>query len=148
LNRFGNTSWLSSRQVTQRVVVQQLPGVSLRPIELPLVATAQRAVAFMPSWILLPMILMAAIGICATVVLRARTQFSISQAQHSRMSSDIEVLRRSNAALQVEIRRMTTEPATIESTARARLGMVRPTDIIVPVESKTSTNLATLSFVR
>jgi cell division protein FtsB len=114
----------------------------------PIVASAQRTVAFVPSWIFLAMILMSAAGICATVVLRARTQFHVSQAQHSRMSSDIEVLRRSNAALQVEIRRMTTEPEAIESTARARLGMVRPTDIIVPVASKTSTNLATLSFVR
>jgi len=94
------------------------------------------------------MILMAATGICATVVMRARAQFYLSQAEHNRMTSDIDGLRRANAALQVEIRRMTTEPATIESTARARLGMVRPTDIIVPVESQTKTNLATLSFVR
>jgi len=148
LNRLGSTTWLSNRPVTQRVAVQQIPGVSFRPISFPIVASAQRAVAFVPSWIFLAMILMAAAGICATVVLRARNQFQLSQAQHSRMSSDIEVLRRSNAALQVEIRRMTTEPAAIESTARARLGMVRPTDIIVPVGSHTSTNLATLSFVR
>ena len=147
MNHFGNTSWLSGRQVTQRVAVQQLPGVSLRPA-VPIVASAQRAVAFVPSWILLGMILMAAAGICTTVVLRARAQFHLSQAQHNQMSTDIDVLRRSNAALQVEIRRMTTEPATIESTARERLGMVRPTDIIVPVGSQTSTNLATLSLVR
>jgi len=117
-------------------------------MELPFVASAQRAVTFVPSWIILAMILMAVTAICATVVMRARAQFHFSQAQHNRMSSEIDVLRRSNAALQVEIRRMTTEPAMIESTARARLGMVRPTDIIVPVESQTSTNLATLSFVR
>jgi cell division protein FtsB len=148
LNRFGNTSWLSSRQLTQRVAVQQISGGSLRPISLPIVASAQRAIAFVPSWILLAMILIAAVGICSTVVLRARAQLDLSQAQHGRMSSDIEALRRSNAVLQVEIRRITTEPAMIESAARERLGMVRPTDIIVPVGSKTSTNLATLSFVR
>ena len=148
MNRLGNSSWLSSRQVTQRVAVQQLPQVSLRPISLPLVASAQRVVAFVPSWIFLAMILMAAAGICTTAVLRARAQVHFSQAHYSRMASDIEILRRNNVALQVEIRRMTTEPAAIESTARARLGMVRPTDIIVPVGSQTSTNLATLSFVR
>ncbi|HKP38620.1 MAG TPA: septum formation initiator family protein [Pyrinomonadaceae bacterium] len=148
MNRFGNTSWLSSRQVTQRAAVQQLPAIALRPLELPFVESAQRAIAFIPSWIILAMILMAVTGICATVVTRARAQFRLSQAEHNRMTSDIDGLRRANAALQIEIRRMTTEPATIESTARARLGMVRPTDIIVPVESQTKTNLATLSFVR
>jgi cell division protein FtsB len=78
------------------------------------------------------MILMAGAAICATVTIRARTQFRLSEAQYQRMSSDIETLRRTNIALQVEIHRMTTEPATIESAARARLGMVRPTDIVVP----------------
>jgi cell division protein FtsB len=94
------------------------------------------------------MILMAGAAICATVTLRARTQFRLSEAQYQRMSSDIETLRRTNIALQVEIHRMTTEPATIESAARARLGMVRPTDIVVPIESHATSNLATLSFVR
>jgi cell division protein FtsB len=148
LNQLGNTSWLSSRQLTQRIAVQQLPGVQLGQLSVPVVASARRAISFVPSWILLAMILMAGAAICTAVTLRARTQFRLSEAQYQRMSSDIESLRRTNIALQVEIHRMTTEPATIESAARERLGMVRPTDIVVPIESHATSNLAALSFVR
>ena len=94
------------------------------------------------------MILLAGIGICSTVNLRAQSQLHSAEAQFNQMSSEIESMRKSNVALQLEIRRMTTEPAMIESAARARLGMVRPTDIIVPIETGSRTNLATLSFVR
>ena len=94
------------------------------------------------------MILLAGVGICSAVVLRARSQVKASAVQHGQMASEIEVIRRTNTALQLEIRRMTTEPATIELAARERLGMVKPTDIVVPVQTRPKTNLATLSFVR
>ena len=148
MNRFANTSWLNSRQVTQRIAVQQLPAAPFRHVSLPLASSARRVIAFIPSWILLAMILLAGVGICSTVNLRARSQLHTAEVQFNQLSSEIDLMRRSNLALQLEIRRMTTEPATIESAARARLGMVRPTDIIVPIESRSRTNLATLSFVR
>jgi cell division protein FtsB len=149
LNRFANTSWLNSRQGTQRITVQQLPAaVPFRQISLPVASSARRAIGFIPSWIFLAMILLAGIGICATVNLRAHSQLRSAETQFNQMSTDIELIRKSNVALQLEIRRITTEPAMIESAARARLGMVRPTDIIVPIESGSRTNLATLSFVR
>lgn len=94
------------------------------------------------------MILFSGVGICSAVIMKSRAQLKDSAAQYGRMASDIEVMRRTNVALQLEIRRMTTEPAMIESAARARLGMVKPTDIVVPVQSRPGTNLATLSFVR
>lgn len=148
MNRIATTSWLNSRQVTQQIAVQQLPAVPFRQISLPVASSARRAIAFIPSWIFLAMILLAGIGICSTVNLKARSQLHTAEAQFNQMSSEIDVLRKSNLLLQLEIRRMTTEPAMIESAARARLGMVRPTDIIVPIESRSRTNLATLSFVR
>jgi len=64
------------------------------------------------------------------------------------MSSEIASMRRSNTSLQAEIRRIASDPNTIESAARARLGMVRPNDIIVPIESFPASNFGTLSFVR
>jgi len=48
----------------------------------------------------------------------------------------------------MEIQRMSSDPAIIESAARTRLGMVKPTDIVVPVAATSGTNLATISFVR
>ncbi len=65
------------------------------------------------------------------------------------MATEIDAMHRSNASLQTEIRRMTGDPGMIESVARERLGMVRPNDIVVPIESIQSvSNLGTLSFVR
>jgi cell division protein FtsB len=44
---------------------------------------------------------------------------------------------------------MTTDPNIIESAARIRLGMVRPNDVVIPVESaKQGPAPGTLSFVR
>jgi cell division protein FtsB len=94
------------------------------------------------------MILIAAVGICVAVNLRGRSQAQHAAVQYQRLEAEIGALKRSNAALQTEIIRVTTEPQAIESAARSRLGMVRPTDVIVPLESRRGTNLATISFVR
>lgn len=94
------------------------------------------------------MILLAAAAICLTVNLRGRAQLYSAENQFSRISSEVDAIRKSNAALQTEVRNITTEPALIESAARTRLGMVKPTEIVVPIQSHTDTNLATLSFVR
>lgn len=94
------------------------------------------------------MILVAAVGICLAVNVRGRNQAQYAETQFQRVESEIGALRRSNAYLQAEIVRVTTEPQAIESAARSRLGMVRPTDVIVPLQSRTGTNLATMSFIR
>ena len=113
-----------------------------------LTAAARRGIALVPSWVLLGMILLAAVAICLTVNLRATSERSASEAQLNRLSIEIETLRRSNASLQMEIQRMSSDPAIIESAARTRLGMAKPTDIVVSVPVTSGTNLATLSFVR
>jgi cell division protein FtsB len=95
------------------------------------------------------MILIATLGICSTVILRSRTELKASSLEYGRMASEIESMRRANTSLQVEIRRMASDPDTIESAARERLGMVRPNDIVVPIESiGPVSSLGTLSFVR
>ena len=105
-------------------------------------------IRLIPSWVLLGMIVLAGAAICLTVNLRASAEQAASEAQLNRLSSEIEGLRRFNASLEVEIQRMNSDPAIIETAARQRLGMVRPTDIVVPIIPARSTNLATLSFVR
>jgi cell division protein FtsB len=69
--------------------------------------------------------------------------------EYGRMTSEIASIRKSNTSLQVEIHRIATDPFTIESIARERLGMVRPNDVVVPIESLSpASNFGTLSFVR
>jgi cell division protein FtsB len=94
------------------------------------------------------MILLAASAICVTVNLRGSAQAKSASRQLQQLTTDIDGMRKSNAQLERQVRQITSDPAIIESAARERLGMVRPTDIVVPIKSQSGTNLATLSFVR
>jgi cell division protein FtsB len=149
LNSVGNTYWLSNRQVTQRVAAQAIPMLSVRELSRDLLPATLVWLRLIPSWVFLAMILLATMGICSTVIVRSRAELSASTLEYGRMNSEIASMRRSNTSLQVEIRRIASDPSTIESAARERLGMVRPNDIIVPIESFGPTsNFGTLSFVR
>ena len=148
MNRVPNTYRFSARPIN-RTAIPQLGGASVfRTPATTFDGIARGAIAFVPSWIYLGMILLAASGICVTVNLRGRTEANSAARQFHQVSFDIEAMRKSNTQLELEVRQITTEPAIIESAARARLGMVRPNDIVVPIRSQSGTNLATLSFVR
>ena len=148
MNRVGNTYGLSGRQVSHRVAAQAIPTLPIRELSRDLFPAALGWLRLIPSWVFLAMILLATLGICSTVIVRSRAELKASTLEHSRMSSEITSIRRSNSSLQVEIRRIASDPSTIESAARERLGMVRPNDIIVPIESFSTSNFGTLSFVR
>jgi len=95
------------------------------------------------------MIIIATLGICSTVILRSKAELRVSTLEYGRIGDEISSIRRSNNTLQVEISRIASDPAAIESAARERLGMVKPSDIIVPIESTTSvSNFGAVSFVR
>ena len=149
MNSSGNTYWLSNRQVTQAVAAQVVPTLPVRELSRELLPAALCWLRSIPSWMFLAMILLATLAICSTVIVRSRAELKVSALEYRRMSSEIASMRRSNTALQVEIRRMATDPITIEAAARERLGMVRPNDIVVPIESLGRvSNFGTLSFVR
>lgn len=146
MNRVGDTYWLRNRHVTQQVATQALPVRELSREWLPAAVDWLR---LLPSWIFLAMILIATLGICSTVIMRSRAELKASSLEYGRMTSEIDSMRRSNASLQVETRLMASDPGTIESAARERLGMVRPNDIVVPIESiGPVSSFGTLSFVR
>ena len=92
---------------------------------------------------------MATLAICSTVIMRTRAEAQASTLELQRLGAEVETTRQVNESLKIEIRRMTSDPNMIETAARARLGMVRPNDVVVPVESvQHSSSLGTLSFVR
>jgi cell division protein FtsB len=149
LNRAGNTYWLSNRQVTQRVTAQALPTLPVRELSRELFPATLGWLRLIPSWIFLAMILVATLGICSTVIVRSTAELKASTLEYGRLTTEIASIRKSNNSLKVEIRRIATDPFTIESAARERLGMVRPTDVVVPIASVgTTSNFGTLSFVR
>jgi cell division protein FtsB len=147
LRTIDNKYWLSDQHVTQRVAAQAFPAFAAPSLSLTTVRV-RSFLASIPSWLILVMIILAVMGTASTVIVRMRSELQASTQQYQRTASEIEILRRGNASLGAEIRRMTSDPSMIESAARARLGMVRPSDIVVPTESVQSTNLGTLSFAR
>jgi len=93
--------------------------------------------------------MLAATAVCATVILSAHNQLRVASSQHQQMAAQITSLRQGNQRLEVEVRRITSDTSAIEVAARERLGMVRPTDVVVPIESQTnSSSIGTVSFVR
>src|SRR6266496_255883 len=127
----GKTYWLSNRRMTQRTATNLLPALPTIDVSLDLIRGWSRIV---PSGVILGMILLAAVGICSTVIMRTRAELQASVLQYQVMVSDVTATRRTNDVLRLEINRMTSYPSAIESAARNRLGMVRPTDIVVPVK--------------
>jgi len=147
LKTIVNKYWLSDQRVTQRIAAQTFPTFVAPNVQLTTVRV-RNLLASIPSWLILVMIILAVLGTASTVISRMQSELQFSTQQYQRTASEIEVLRRGNASLGMEIRRMTDDPSTIESAARSRLGMVRPNDIVVPTESVDSSNLGTLSFAR
>ena len=144
-----NIEWLRNRAPRYSVVAQALPATSARESTRAIVIPAIRWVALVPSWTLLAMIILATTAVCATVILKARAEFDVSASEHQQMLSEIDSLGRANRSLELEIRRLTTDSHAIELAARQRLGMVMPSDIVVPIESLTSNSeLRRISFVR
>lgn len=144
-----NTEWLRNRAPRYSVAAQALPVATARESTREIVLPAIQWLALLPSWTLLAMIVLAATAVCATVIVKARSEFQSSSIQLNQMVSEIDSLRRVNGSLELEIRRLTNDSHTIELAARERLGMVMPSDIVVPVESISSNSgLRTVSFVR
>ena len=145
----GNTYWLNNRQTNQTATAQALPALPGRDLSRALLPAAVGWLGLIPSWIMLSMVLLASLAICSTVITRTRAELKASSLQYGRMASEVDTMRRSNAALQTEIHRMSSDPRMIESAARSRLGMVKRDDIVVPIESfESSANSGVLSFVR
>jgi cell division protein FtsB len=80
------------------------------------------------------MILLATFAVCVTVLMRTRAKMNLASQQHVRLRTEVESLHSSNQALRLEVDQLRNDPRVIESAARSRLNMVRPNEIVVPIE--------------
>jgi cell division protein FtsB len=67
-------------------------------------------------------------------MIRFQAKANAATKQFEEMGKEVEMLRNTNYALEDEVRRLQSDPRTIENAARTRLNMVRSNEIIVPVE--------------
>jgi cell division protein FtsB len=138
LSRVIDTYWVDERIRAQRVAPRVAsPLASVKEISLDIIGTraeVRRRGGLIPAWVIFGMIILGTFAICVAVTMRTRTRMSLASDQYVRMQTDVEGLRNANQSLRVEIEKLRTDPRTIEAAARSRLNMVRPNEIVVPVE--------------
>ena len=138
MSRVINTYWVDERIRAQRVIPRaSSPFVSIREISRDIVGTpaeVRQRGGVIPAWVIFGMIILATSAICVAVTLRTRTRMALASQQYVRMQMDVEGLRHANQSLRVEIEQLSTDARTIEAAARSRLNMVRPNEIVIPVE--------------
>ena len=138
MSRVINSYWVDERIRAQRVVPRAAsPLASMRDISLDIIGTpaeVRRRGGVIPAWVIFGMIILATFAICVAVTLRTSARMSQASQQYVRMQTDVEGLRNANQSLRVEIEQLRTNPRIIEAAARSRLNMVRPNEIVIPVE--------------
>jgi cell division protein FtsB len=138
LSRVIDTYWVDERIRAQRVAPRVAsPLASVKEISLDIIGTraeVRRRGGLIPAWVIFGMIILGTFAICVAVTMRTRTKMSLASDQYVRMQTDVEGLRNANQSLRLEIEKLRTDPRTIEAAARSRLNMVRPNEIVVPVE--------------
>ena len=138
MNRTANTYWTDERLRAQRVASREMTGFApVRDLSQEIIGTRtdiRRRGGIIPSWVIFGMIILATFALCATVTMRTHAEMRTASTQYEEMSKDVERLRNNNAALETEVRKLRTDPRTIEKAARTRLNMVRANEIVVPAE--------------
>ena len=138
MSRVANLHWVDDRIRSQRIGPRSASALPrAREISLELIGTraeVRRRGGIIPAWVIFGMIILATLGLCVTVTMRTHAQRQAASSQYLKLQQDVEILRRSNAGLKIDLRRLRTDPKAIESAARSQLNMARPNEIIVPVE--------------
>jgi cell division protein FtsB len=138
LSRVINSYWVDERIRAQRVVPRaSSPFASVKDISEGIIGTpaeVRRRGGVIPAWVIFGMIILGTFAICVAVNMRTRTRMSLASQQYARLQTDVESLRSGNQSLRNEIEQLRTDPRTIEAAVRSRLNMVRPNEIVIPVE--------------
>ena len=144
----STTNWLNNRALQPVFAQSRVADYRVDSQVRDLITVGVR-VTRVPFWAFFATVMLAATAVCATVILSTHNQLTVASSENQRMAAQLTSLRQANQRLEVDVRRITSDTSAIEVAARERLGMVRPTDVVVPIESQISTSsAATVSFVR
>ena len=138
MSRVINTHWVDERIRAQRVMPRaSSPFASVKEISRDIIGTpaeVRERGGLVPAWVIFGMVILATLAICVTITVRTHARMSLASQQYFHMRTDVDALRNANQTLRVEIERLRTDPRAIEVAARTRLNMVRPNEIVVPIE--------------
>ena len=138
MNKAANIYWVDNRLRAQQVATRDLPTLApARDLSREIIGTRteiRRRGGLIPSWVFFVTIILATFALCVTVTMRTHAEMRSASQQYEKLNSQVENLRNNNAALASEVQRLRNDPRSIESASRAQLKMVRPNEIIVPIE--------------
>jgi cell division protein FtsB len=129
--------WTDARLAAQRPAARALTFPQAAPhagADFAPRAAARRRDLSVPSWVVFCMILLATFAVCATVTMRTRAEMLSAAGEYGQTAAEVEALRGRNAALRLEAERLRADPLAIEAAARERLNMVRPNEVVVPLD--------------
>ena len=132
--KVANTYWADSRLSAQRPHARTLTIDTATPRERAVSKTESRRLGKISPVAFFTVVLMALTALCFTATLRAHAERETALLKHQTMSSNVEQLRNANTALAEKVRRVETDPRMVEQMARERLRMVRPDEMVVPVD--------------
>ncbi|MCA1850158.1 MAG: septum formation initiator family protein [Acidobacteria bacterium] len=138
MNKAANTYWADNRLRAQRVATRPLPSLApARELSREIIGTRteiRRRGGLIPPWAIFVTIILATFALCVTVTMRTLAEKGEAARQWANIDSEVATLRNTNAALAAEVKRLRSDPRSIESAARGKLKMVRANEIIVPIE--------------
>ena len=134
----ANPIWTDARLATQRPAARAL-SLPSAAMEAASVAASSRAAVrrrelAIPSWVVFCMIMLATFAVCVTVTMRTHAAMESAESKFEQTNAEVEKIRDTNAALRQRVERLRKDPRAIESAARERFNMVRPNEVIVPLE--------------
>ncbi len=137
MQKAADSYWTDSRLAAQQPAARALPlSGPARDLSRELIGTraeVRRRGGLVPSWVVLTMVLLATFALCLSVTVRTHAEMRAAGQKFEQTRSDVEALGQSNESLRREVERLRKSERAIESAARARLGMVRPGEVVVPV---------------
>jgi len=138
LNKAVNTYWTDTRLDAQRPTARTLSlATPARNLSREIVGTrteVRHRGGLIPSWAVFTMIMLATFALCVSVTMRTHAEMRSAEQKFSEMNMDVQALSQTNESLRQEVRRLRNDPRAIEAAARTRLNMVRPNEIVVPVD--------------
>lgn len=144
MNRVVNSYSVDNRLRAQRVAPRVLPAFPrippAREISRDLIGSRteirQRG-GVVPSWVIFTMVVGAMFALGISVNLRSHTELKTASQQFEIANAEVTALRAVNNEIAQEVKLLQgSDPATIETQARLQLSMVRPNEIVLPVERR------------
>lgn len=134
MNKARSTSWNDRLLQRQRAVAQSWPSIP-SPAEVWETFTGTRAEVrqrggVIPSWVLLGVIALTLTLLCFSLTLRTRASLNLARARYESEAARVEEIRRGNAEMEAEIKRLQTDPSAIADVAH-QYGLIRPNEKVV-----------------